>query len=93
MPLHLNLPASTMHSLIGVVCPIITDDPGPTLRAMSQRLGIPCISVEYRLSPEYPYPAGLEDCIAVTQHVIDHHMQLGINPRKVIIAGDSAGGE
>ena len=50
------------------------------------------VSVDYRLSPEFPYPAGLEDCIRVTQYVLDRHWRLGIDPNKVMVAGDSAGG-
>ena len=59
---------------------------------MTESLGIVTVSVDYRLSPEFPYPAGLEDCIRVTQYVLDRHWRLGIDPNKVMVAGDSAGG-
>jgi epsilon-lactone hydrolase len=46
------------------------------------------LSLNYRLTPEHPFPAGLEDCIAAYQWLL----QNGIAPRKIIVAGDSAGG-
>ena len=60
---------------------------------LTQKLKIPSLSVEYRLAPEHPYPAGLEDCLKVTNYVIEHHKELAVDPNKIIIAGDSAGGK
>ena len=60
---------------------------------LTQKLKIPSLSVEYRLAPEHPYPAGLEDCLKVTNYVIEHHKELAVDLNKIIIAGDSAGGK
>ena len=50
------------------------------------------ISVGYRLAPEFPFPAGLEDCYAVARAVFTNHFLLNIDPEKVTLIGDSAGG-
>lgn len=46
----------------------------------------------YRLAPEYPYPAGLIDCYNTLLWVEQHAQQLQISPKKIIVAGSSAGG-
>jgi acetyl esterase/lipase len=51
-----------------------------------------CISVEYRLAPEHTAPGQLEDCYAGLSWVADNFGALGIDPEKLIVAGESAGG-
>jgi acetyl esterase len=50
------------------------------------------VQVDYRLAPENPYPAGVEDAIAAFEWVITHIDQFGGDLNKVVVAGDSAGG-
>ncbi|OBT97579.1 hypothetical protein VE01_04448 [Pseudogymnoascus verrucosus] len=50
------------------------------------------ISAEYRLAPEHPSPAGFEDAYVGFQWTADHAAELDINPKKLLIAGASAGG-
>jgi acetyl esterase len=57
----------------------------------ARRGGCMVISVDYRLAPEHPYPAGLDDAMAVLQWAADHGIELGIDTGRLAVAGSSAG--
>ena len=61
-------------------------------RQLCNASGAVVISVGYRLAPENPYPAGLEDCETVTRWAIANASTFGVPESKVAIAGESAGG-
>ncbi|WP_341940705.1 alpha/beta hydrolase [Microbacterium sp. LWH10-1.2] len=50
------------------------------------------VTVEYRLAPEFPDPYPVEDCYAGLRWTAEHADELGIDPRRIVIAGGSAGG-
>ena len=59
---------------------------------MASQLGCIVFSPEYRLAPESPWPTGDEDVHKATRYVYENHSEFGIDPAKVILTGDSAGG-
>ncbi|WP_412517170.1 alpha/beta hydrolase [Actinomadura madurae] len=59
--------------------------------AIAAEVGAVVLSVEYRLAPEHPFPAGLEDCYAVLTWAAAHTADLGIDPDLLAVGGESAG--
>jgi acetyl esterase/lipase len=67
---------------------------GDDLKAKGLALALNCVvaSVEYRLAPEHPYPAPVEDCYAALKWLAESADQFGINAARIAIGGASAGG-
>lgn len=64
---------------------------GPVARYVSAS-GVPMLSVEYRRAPEHPYPAALEDAYTALLWLHEHAAELGVDPDRIGVMGDSAGG-
>ncbi|MDB6047380.1 MAG: lipase [Pseudomonas sp.] len=60
--------------------------------ALAADLNAVIIAVDYRLAPEFPFPAAFDDCLAVWRAVQRASTELNVDPQRVAIAGDSAGG-
>ncbi len=61
-------------------------------RRIANRARATVAAPDYRLAPETPFPGAIEDCITTLRHLGDESVSLGIDPRRIAVAGDSAGG-
>lgn len=78
------------HGGGGVIGSVATYD--PVCRALAHDTGYPVISVDYRLAPEHPFPAGVDDALAAYCWVRAHAAALDIDPGRIAVTGDSMGG-
>jgi acetyl esterase/lipase len=99
LPLRQYLPMQTapgvapgllyLHGGVGVFGSIQTHD--AVCRMLCDDAAMTVLSLEYRLAPEHPYPAGLDDAWFAAAWVAHHAPQLGIDSARLAIGGDSAG--
>lgn len=69
------------------------DTYSPTCVTMAEKTGCVVISVDYRLAPEHPFPAGFQDCYAVARQLLQEPRRVGIDDAdNIVLIGDSAGG-
>lgn len=63
-----------------------------TARALANAAQVSVASVDYHLAPEHPYPAAVDDAVASLEWVVTHASELRIDPTRLAVGGDSAGG-
>lgn len=63
-----------------------------SLRALVSGSGVSVASVEYRLAPEHPWPTAPDDCLAAWRDIKERAAEFGIDPGRMLVGGDSAGG-
>lgn len=59
---------------------------------LAERVSAVVVNVEYRLAPEHPFPAAVEDALAAYTWAVEHGGEVGGDPGRILVAGDSAGG-
>jgi acetyl esterase len=68
------------------------DSHDATCRFLAEEAQVRVIAVDYRLAPEAPFPAAVDDVLAAWSWITEHAAGLGIDPDRIAVGGDSAGG-
>jgi acetyl esterase len=63
-----------------------------TCRRLANKSRCQVVSIDYRLSPEHPFPAPIDDGVAAFRHIRDNAAAFGADPTRIAVGGDSAGG-
>lgn len=86
-----NMPALVFYHGGGYAAGSIVSHRG-VCRQIAAELDCAVIAIDYRLAPEHKFPVGINDCLAAFDTVVAQAEQLGLNPARISVGGDSAGG-
>ncbi len=64
----------------------------PVCRFLAEQSGVQLLAIDYRLAPEHRFPAAVEDCKAAYRWLVEHADEVGADPSRLAVGGDSAGG-
>ena len=100
IPIRLYLPASKSGERLPTVLYLHgggmfsgdLDTHDPLCRLLANHVPALVVAVQYRLAPEHPYPAAIEDCFAVLNWLVSSGSSLDVDHKQISVAGDSAGG-
>ena len=88
--------AATLPALVyfhgGGWCIGDIDTHDPACRQLAEQAGWAVLSLDYRLAPEHRFPAAVEDCVAAVEFAAREGRRLGLDPARLAVGGDSAGG-
>ncbi len=87
-----SLPGALVYFHGGMMVFSDLDTHDGVCRMLANASGCRVVSVDYRLAPEHPFPAAIDDAMAATQWVFDHATELNADRGRIGVAGDSAGG-
>ncbi len=68
------------------------DSHDASCRFLAERAGVRVLAVDYRLAPEHRFPAAYDDAVAAYRWLVDHAAEVGADPERLAVGGDSAGG-
>ncbi|WP_246081533.1 alpha/beta hydrolase [Nocardioides litoris] len=68
------------------------DSHDATCRLLAERAGVRVLAIDYRLAPEEPFPAAYDDSLAALRWAVEHAGEVGADPARLAVGGDSAGG-
>ena len=68
------------------------DSHDPLCRFLAEQARVRVVAVDYRMGPEDPFPAGVDDAIAAYRWIVRHPDRFGADPQRLAVGGDSAGG-
>jgi acetyl esterase/lipase len=75
----------------GFIVPLLPAYDG-IMRTYTKATGVPILVVDYRVAPEHPHPTPVEDCYVALRWLADNAAELGVDPNRIAVMGESAGG-